>query len=351
MKANDIRIRNSSTTCAFFRFLSLLAISISISMSSAGATASASSVTVPDLLEGGKDTVLSILGGIYEHSPWVAEAFYESKVANCGADNATATSTSGGSSIEHVRHLFDAMAAIVDDASQEQKMELLRAHPDLAAKVEKLKTLTKESQEEQSRAGLDTLTEEERTRFLNLNEEYRTKFGFPFILAVRNASKHTVLAAIEGRIDNSAEVEFAAALAQVHKIAWMRLLTAIDTPDPSGFLTCHVLDTANGCPAANMRVELHRLSPPESAGLVAEFVTNDDGRLPGGPALKGKDFQIGVYEWTFYVGDYFARKGTHISGTPFLDEVPIRFGIDDPTEHYHVPLLVSPWSFSTYRGS
>ena len=344
MKANKrafIRICNCSTTCTFVRFLFVLAISFSIIMS---ATAS---ITVPNLLEGDKDTVLSVLGGIYEHSPWVAEAFYESKIANCGADNATATS----GSIEHVRHLFDVMSAIVDDASQDQKMELLRAHPDLAAKVEKLKTLTKESQEEQSRAGLDTLTEEERTKFLSLNEDYRTKFGFPFILAVRNASKHTVLSAIEGRINNSAEVEFAAALAQVHKIAWMRLLTAIDTPDPSGFLTCHVLDTANGCPAANMRVELHRLSPPEAAGLVAEFVTNDDGRLPGGPALKGGDFQVGVYEWTFYVGDYFARKGTHISGTPFLDEVPIRFGIDDPTEHYHVPLLVSPWSFSTYRGS
>ena len=343
MKAND-RIHNSFTTCTFVRFLFVLAISFSIIMS---ASASTSSVTVLNLLEGDKDTILSVLGGIYEHSPWVAEAFYESKIANCGADNAAATSgSSDGNGIEHVRHLFDAMSAIVDYASQDQKMELLRAHPDLAAKVEKLKTLTKESQEEQSRAGLDTLTEEERTKFLSLNEEYRTKFGFPFILAVRNASKHTVLAAIEGRINNSAEVEFAAALVQVHKIAWMRLLTAIDTPDPSGFLTCHVLDTANGCPAADMRVELHRLSPPESAGLVVEFVTNDDGRLPGGPALKG-----GIFRLVSTNGHYFARKGTHISGTPFLDEVPIRFGIDDPTEHYHVPLLVSPWSFSTYRGS
>ena len=334
-RKSSVRIRFTFIPCCVF----VLAIA-SILMSSA---ADSSSVTIPNLLEGeSKDTVLSVLGGIYEHSPWVAETLYESKIASCGAGNAT---------IKNVRHLFDAMSAIVDDASQEQKMELVRAHPDLAAKVEKLSTLTRESQEEQSRAGLGTLTEEERTKFLALNEAYRAKFGFPFILAVRNASKHTVLAAIEGRIGNSAEVEFATALAQVHKIAWMRLLAAIDTPEPTGFLTCHVLDTANGCPAANMRVQLHRLSPPESAGLVAEFVTNDDGRLPGGPALKGKDFQVGVYQWTFFVGDYFARKGTYISGTPFLDEVPIRFGIDDPTEHYHVPLLVSPWSFSTYRGS
>ena len=100
-----------------------------------------------------------------------------------------------------------------------------------------------------------------------------------------------------------------------------------------------------------MRIELRRLSPPERAGLVGTFVTNDDGRLEGGPALKGKDFMVGTYEWTFYVADYFASKGTFTSGTPFLDVIPLRFGIDNPDDHYHVPLLVSPWSFSTYRGS
>ena len=89
MKAND-RIHNSFTTCSIVRFLFVLAISFSIIMS---ATAS---ITVPNLLEGDKDTVLSVLGGIYEHSPWVAEAFYESKIANCGADNAAATSGSRG---------------------------------------------------------------------------------------------------------------------------------------------------------------------------------------------------------------------------------------------------------------
>ena len=100
-----------------------------------------------------------------------------------------------------------------------------------------------------------------------------------------------------------------------------------------------------------MRIQLHRLSPPESAGFVGEFITNDDGRLEQGPALKGSTFIVGTYEWTFYVGDYFASKGTFISGTPFLDVIPLRFGIDNPDDHYHVPLLVSPWSFSTYRGS
>jgi 2-oxo-4-hydroxy-4-carboxy-5-ureidoimidazoline decarboxylase len=80
-------------------------------------------------------------------------------------------------------------------------------------------------------------------------------------------------------------------------------------------------------------------------GLIKEFVSNDDGRLDGGPALAGGA------EFTFYTAEYFASRGTFTSGTPFLDVIPIRFGIDNPDDHYHVPLLVSPWSFSTYRGS
>ena len=112
-----------------------------------------------------------------------------------------------------------------------------------------------------------------------------------------------------------------------------------------------------------MRIELHRLENAAAAtttttttrSLLGTYVTNDDGRLPGGrPALQGgKEFITGVYEWTFYVGDYFASKGMHsfTPGQPFLDLVPLRFGIDNPDDHYHVPLLVSPWSFSTYRGS
>jgi hydroxyisourate hydrolase len=104
--------------------------------------------------------------------------------------------------------------------------------------------------------------------------------------------------------------------------------------------------------ANKMRIMLHRVSPTASAGFVAEYITNDDGRLEGGPALKGnKDFIVGTYIFTFFVADYFAAKGTYFTGTPFLDEIPIRFGIDNPDDHYHVPLLVSPWSFSTYRGS
>lgn len=296
--------------------------------------------TVPELLTKSKDDIVSFLGDIYEHSSWIAEDFYMEYLNGKGQDHG----------IENVRDLFQAMNCIMEKSSDEKKLALLRAHPDLCAKIDELKTLTKSSQEEQSSAGLGSMSDEERDRFSSMNASYREKFGFPFILAARNATKFTVLSAIEGRLNLSKQIEYAGALFQVSKIAWMRLLAAFDLKGRKGFLTCHVLDTANGCPAEGMRVVLNRISPPEKAGLVQEFFTNSDGRL-NGPALKDDNFIVGVYEWTFFAGDYFARSNTKISGMPFLDVIPLRFGIDDPEEHYHVPLLVSPWSYSTYRGS
>lgn len=102
-----------------------------------------------------------------------------------------------------------------------------------------------------------------------------------------------------------------------------------------------------------MKILLTGLTPENSVGVIDEFVTDDDGRLEGGSALKGKNFLVGTYQLEFYAGEYFASKGQSMNGTPFIDIVQIRFGIDidNPDDHYHVPLLVSPWGFSTYRGS
>lgn len=114
---------------------------------------------------------------------------------------------------------------------------------------------------------------------------------------------------------------------------------------PDGFLTTHVLDTANGCPGAGMTVDLYRINADRRAHLVT-MVTNADGRTDT-PILPADDFAVGQYELVFQVGAYFGRD----DAPRFLDDVPIRFGINDPQAHYHVPLLVSPFSFSTYRGS
>ena len=114
-----------------------------------------------------------------------------------------------------------------------------------------------------------------------------------------------------------------------------------------GKLTTHILDTAHGKPAAGVLVELYRL--PGSACL-ASLRTNLDGRSDRA-LLEGADFVPGEYELVFHVAEYFKRLGVALPETPFLDRVPIRFGVFDSAEHYHVPLLVSPWSYSTYRGS
>ena len=114
-----------------------------------------------------------------------------------------------------------------------------------------------------------------------------------------------------------------------------------------GRITTHVLDTAAGRPAAGLRVILSRLDG--APAVVTEAVTNADGRADK-PLLEGAAFAIGRYEIMFYVGDYFRRMGVGLPNLPFLDAVPVRFGVAEDT-HYHVPLLVSPYGYSTYRGS
>jgi len=116
----------------------------------------------------------------------------------------------------------------------------------------------------------------------------------------------------------------------------------------SGYLTTHVLDTAHGCPAAGVAVTLYRLEGDGRLQLAAA-VTNDDGRTDA-PLIPKGELVRGRYELVFQVGAYFARRGV-IADLPFLDAVPVRFGIADDAAHYHVPLLVSGFGYATYRGS
>lgn len=116
-----------------------------------------------------------------------------------------------------------------------------------------------------------------------------------------------------------------------------------------GRLTTHVLDTATGRPAAGMRLSLHRL---DGGGrhMLGDYLTNADGRCDA-PLLEGASFRAGVYELEFHAGDYFAAQGHELPEPRFLDAIVLRFGLADTASHYHVPLLCSPWSYSTYRGS
>jgi 5-hydroxyisourate hydrolase len=115
-----------------------------------------------------------------------------------------------------------------------------------------------------------------------------------------------------------------------------------------GRLTTHVLDTARGRPAAGLHVDVFSLD--DGRRLLKSVVTNADGRVDS-PLLENTTLRAGRYELLFRAGDYWRSTGEPISVPPFLDEIPVRFGIADPKQHYHVPLLLSPWCYSTYRGS
>lgn len=116
-----------------------------------------------------------------------------------------------------------------------------------------------------------------------------------------------------------------------------------------GSLTTHVLDVAQGKPAQGVRIALYREQSNQRT-LVREVVTNSDGRI-GEPVLTGALFEAGMYELVFEIGSYFYNQGVPTDEPPFLDAVTVRFTVSDSARHYHVPLLATPWSYTTYRGS
>lgn len=155
-----------------------------------------------------KALFVECFGGVFEHSPWIAEGAYEA----------------GLSSVEDTAQgLHAAMAKVLRAASREQQMSVIHAHPDLAGKLAAAKLLTADSAQEQASAGLDRLTAEEKARFTALNEAYLEKFGFVFIMAIRGRSKDDIVAAFERRLGHDAEAEFQEAITQIEKIALLRL--------------------------------------------------------------------------------------------------------------------------------
>ena len=156
----------------------------------------------------GKNQFMQSFGGVFEHSPWIAEEVFESEL---------------GPIHDHAPGLHQAMCVVFRNAGHDKRQEVLLAHPDLAGKLAAAGKLTADSKNEQSSAGLDMLTDDERQEFMALNEQYISKFGFPFIIAVKGLDKAAILNAFKTRIDHSAEDEFTTACQEVEKIAFLRL--------------------------------------------------------------------------------------------------------------------------------
>jgi 2-oxo-4-hydroxy-4-carboxy-5-ureidoimidazoline decarboxylase len=277
---------------------------------------------------------VSALGGVFEHAPWVAERAFEARPFVTVSD------------------LYDSMATVLARASEAEKMAFIRGHPELAGRIARAGAMTAESVSEQGGLGLDRLSDAEFQRFERLNAAYRERFGFPFIICVRRHTRDSILDAFEGRLANSPDAERAAALSEIGFITRLRLVDAVDgpgKPKTDGRLSTHVLDTVAGKPAQGVRMVLKEIGA-SAEGVLKEAVTNADGRTDA-PLIAGAPLRIGRYQLEFHVGAYFAGLGVPAACPAFLDVVPIRFSIAEPEGHYHVPLLVSPWSYSTYRGS
>ena len=170
---------------------------------------SAGVVTLEALNRASRDELEHALGGVFEHSPWIAARALEARP------------------FASVEALHAAMVAVVRRASRDEQLALLGAHPDLAGRAARAGALTNASAAEQSSAGLDRLDDQEYERFGRLNAAYREKFGFPFIIAVRRHDKKQILAAFETRLGNTASQELETALSQVFEIARLRLAALI----------------------------------------------------------------------------------------------------------------------------
>jgi 2-oxo-4-hydroxy-4-carboxy-5-ureidoimidazoline decarboxylase len=282
--------------------------------------------TLSDLNVCSKDDFVAALANIFEYSPWIAEQAASSRP------------------FTGVKQLFEAMKGAVDRAVPELRLALIKAHPDLANKTQRAAGLTAESNAEQNSVGLDRLSDAEYGAFERVNNAYRSKFGFPYIVCVRRHTKDSILRDFERRLPNDARTETQQSIEEICRIAALRvdqLVVSDDRLSVHGRLSTHVLDTHSGKPAAGIAVELVELT---------RTITNADGRTDQ-PLIGGRPVPIGRYELTFRVGDYFAGRQVPTSDPPFLDQIPLRFSVSEPEGHLHVPLLVTPWSYATYRGS
>jgi 2-oxo-4-hydroxy-4-carboxy-5-ureidoimidazoline decarboxylase len=291
--------------------------------------------TLADLNACSKADFVAALANIFEYSPWIAEKAADARPF-------------GG-----VTQLFEAMKAAVARAPTELRLALIKAHPDLANKTQRAAGLTAESSAEQNSAGLDRLSDAEYAAFERVNKAYRKKFGFPYIVCVRRHSKDSILRDFERRLPNNTKTEISTSIAEICRIAALRVdqLVASDDRLPvHGRLSTHVLDTHSGKPAAGIPVELVELSALGENRTVTRALTNHDGRTDQ-PLIGGRPVPIGNYELRFNVASYFASRNVPLSDPPFLDLIPLRFSVSDPEGHLHVPLLVTPWSYATYRGS
>lgn len=283
------------------------------------------------------EAFVDCLGSVFEHSAWVARAVLPQRpFASADA-------------------LHAAMMAVLHALPEAEGVQLLRAHPELAGAQARAGAMTADSHTEQGGLALDALGAESAAHWDLLNAAYRARFGFPFVLCIRRHTRASALRAFERRLGNSRAAELQAALAEIGRISRLRLAARIADhalPGIHGRLGTHVLDLTTGRPARGLRVQLFEVIG-EGRVVLVDAVTDERGviALAGDAMLAGAPLRIGRYELVFHLAAYFTEAGVALGDEPFLDAVPVAFGIAEPEGHYHVPLTITPWAYATYRGS
>jgi 2-oxo-4-hydroxy-4-carboxy-5-ureidoimidazoline decarboxylase len=285
-------------------------------------------LTLADLNTMPPGDFVTALDGIFEHGPWIAEIAASKR------------------QFDSVTALHEALMAAVHAASWDACLSFLRGYPPLSPKALADPSLTVSSRSEQSGLGMTGLGDR-LVAFEASSTVYEARFGFPFIVCVRRLTPRFVLRELERRLASSPDEERIAALSEIAHITRLRLVDRVigpGLPKTAGHLSAHVLDTARGKAAEGIRIEVLR-----EGDVIHEAVTNLDGRTDA-PLLANGPLRIGQYELRFHIEDYFAGW-PNVTDPPWYDVIPIRFGVSEPEGHYHIPLLLGSWTYTTYRGS
>lgn len=266
--------------------------------------------------------------GVFEHTPWVMDRI---------AVQRPFASLAG---------LLAAMERVLAEADEAAKLALLQAHPVLGGAAARAGRVTAESASEQASHGLDRMAGGEERDFAALNQDYLERFGFPFIIAVKGQrDRAAILAALRQRIASDMATERATALAEVVKIATFRIEALVEAEGSAQALTLslHALDTARGGPAAGLAFTFHRVESGVRCAMLAAGETDAAGRWTMDTTVA---LTPGLYEICFSADAYQHRFG--VDG--FYDDITIRFRMVAAGGHYHIPLILSPFGYSTYRG-
>jgi 2-oxo-4-hydroxy-4-carboxy-5-ureidoimidazoline decarboxylase len=317
----------------FLRTLAGAAVAVSMPF---GPSMAQAVTALADLNRMDRANFIAALSGTFERAPWVVEEVY--------AQRPFATVTA----------LHEAMFAILGAAPQDKLLAFFGKDVDVlrTGKDAHAPGIAAESKHEQGSVGLDSLNDADARRFEQMGLAYKEKFGYPFIIAVLRHTRESIMKELERRLPNDAPTEFANSLQEVFYISRWRLVDRVNgagMPRVHGILSTHMLDATTGVAAAGVAIELFEFTG-DQARKISGSTTNTDGRN-GAPLIEGRPLPIGRYELRFAVGDYFRKKGAPTAEPAFLDIVALRFSIAEPEGNYHVPLICTPWSYSTYRGT